>query len=130
MATQKQIDSFFRQYVVTALWSSTGDDDEPLDKQYSLEDIADEAQAKMRADCEKFIQANEQYINDDNLLRTSDSDTYGSAGHDFWLNRNGHGAGFWDGDWEESAGRNMDESSKSFGNCDLYLGDDGKLYLA
>jgi hypothetical protein len=23
------------------------------------------------------------------------------AGHDFWLTRNGHGAGFWDGDWPE-----------------------------
>lgn len=21
-------------------------------------------------------------------------------GHDFWLTRNGHGAGFWDGDWK------------------------------
>jgi|TARA_R110000744_G_scaffold366338_1_gene475354 hypothetical protein len=23
-------------------------------------------------------------------------------GHDFWLTRNGHGAGFWDGDWNDA----------------------------
>ena len=23
-------------------------------------------------------------------------------GHDFWLTRNGHGAGFWDGDWDDA----------------------------
>lgn len=23
------------------------------------------------------------------------------AGHDLWLTRNGHGAGFWDGDWRD-----------------------------
>jgi len=33
------------------------------------------------------------------------------AGHDFWLTRNGHGAGFWDGDWPET-GDALTEASK------------------
>ena len=42
------------------------------------------------------------------------------AGHDFWLTRNGHGAGFWDGDWKDSAGASLTEIAKSFGECNLY----------
>jgi len=50
------------------------------------------------------------------------------AGHDFWLTRNGHGAGFWDGDWSEDAGKYMTDTSKAFGEVDVYVGDDGLIY--
>ncbi len=50
------------------------------------------------------------------------------AGHDFWLTRCGHGAGFWDGDWPEPAASVLTEASKEFGNVDLYVGDDGQIY--
>jgi len=52
------------------------------------------------------------------------------AGHDFWLTRNGHGAGFWDGDWQEPAGAELSKASKAFGEINLYVSDDGKLYLS
>ncbi len=51
-----------------------------------------------------------------------------SAGLDFWLTRCGHGAGFWDGDWKEPHAAALDALSKQFGNVDLYVGDDGKIY--
>lgn len=50
------------------------------------------------------------------------------AGHDFWLTRSGHGAGFWDGDWPEPAASTLDKASKEFGNVDLYVGDDGQIH--
>ncbi len=46
------------------------------------------------------------------------------AGHDFWLNRNGHGAGFWDGDWPEPAATTLDAASKAFGEVNLMLDGD------
>lgn len=46
-------------------------------------------------------------------------------GHDFWLTRNNHGAGFWDGDWE--LGNELTELALRFGNVDVYL-HDGILY--
>jgi hypothetical protein len=52
------------------------------------------------------------------------------AGHDFWLTRCGHGAGFWDGDWPEPQATILDEAAKRFGNVDLYVGDDGAIYHA
>ena len=46
------------------------------------------------------------------------------AGHDFWLTRQGHGAGFWDGDWPEPAAAALTQESHRFGAFELYLGDD------
>lgn len=49
------------------------------------------------------------------------------AGHDFALTRNGHGAGFWDGDWPVY-GDLLTKASESFGEIDPYAGDDGLIY--
>jgi hypothetical protein len=51
------------------------------------------------------------------------------AAHDFWLTRNGHGAGFWDGDWPDEVGRKLTALSKEFGEQWHYVGDDGLIYL-
>jgi hypothetical protein len=52
------------------------------------------------------------------------------AGVDLWFTRNGHGAGFWDGtDWEEPAATLLTEAAKSMGECELYQGDDGLVYI-
>jgi hypothetical protein len=48
------------------------------------------------------------------------------AGHDLWLTRNGHGAGYWDGDLPEIIGEALTEAAKQAGNMDVYL-DDGVL---
>jgi len=36
---------------------------------------------------------------------------------DFWLTRNGHGAGFWDGGWDH--GDELAEIAHSFGECSV-----------
>lgn len=46
----------------------------------------------------------------------------------FWLTRCGHGCGFWDGDWSEPAATILTDAAHAFGNVDLYVGDDGKIY--
>jgi hypothetical protein len=50
------------------------------------------------------------------------------AGHDFWLTRNGHGCGYWDGDWPKGVAEGLDRLARSFGAFDLYLGDDGLIH--
>lgn len=107
---------FFEAYLVCALWSST-DGDDPLDKKYTVEDIAPETKAKMEADCKAFFKKNNRLFKGMNA----------NAGHDFWLTRNGHGAGFWDGSWEKH-GEKLIKESKAFGECDLYVSD-GKIYI-
>ena len=46
------------------------------------------------------------------------------AGHDFWLTRNHHGCGFWDGEWEEPQATELTEASKKFGEFGLYVHND------
>jgi hypothetical protein len=111
--------SFFTSYVSTALGTSDDDNGQPLDKNYGPTNIAPETLARMMDDCEAFQRKNRKD------LASIDA---GQAGHDFWLTRNGHGAGFWDGDYEETVGERLTKSSESFGTFDLYIGDDGQIY--
>jgi len=127
----RTLDLFTAAYVEAALWSSNDDSDVPLDKNYDVDDIADETLQRMIDDCKKF-QA-EQFPNGipghwSVRHYTGEYSLEAYAGHDFWLTRNGHGAGFWDGDWRKDIGRKLTDASKVFGQVDLYVGDDGKIY--
>lgn len=118
MVTTTALDEFTRSYIETALWSSVDENGEPLDGLFDMGDIAPETLARMVEDCRDFQQANGGDI-DDNP---------GRAGHDFWLTRNRHGAGFWDGDWPHEVGRRLTAMSHAYGSIDLYLGDDGLIH--
>ena len=112
-------DSFTRAYIECALWSSNGDDGEPLDREYNWTYLAEETLAKMIDDCTAFQR--------DNDLSDYPSE---NAGHDFWLTRNGHGAGFWENDFgTETQCRKLTDAAHAYGEANLYVGDDGKLYL-
>lgn len=102
----------------------------PMDENYSIEDLAPETLTKMIEDCTKFQADHGEIINEETCLNYgSDGDgPDGYAGHDFWLTRNGHGAGFWDGDWAEPAATRLTGAAKAFGEFNLYVGDDGKIY--
>jgi hypothetical protein len=121
--------SFIRQYVRTLLWSTTGDDDEPLEDSYGIAGIAPEAMAKIQDDCSKFYAAVESMGIDLDAEILTDDDATEQAAHDFWLTRNGHGAGFWDGDWSEAVEDKLTKLAESFGEAYPYVGDDGMIYL-
>jgi len=108
-------------YMATALWSSF---DEPLDPS----DISPETRAAMKRDCESFLDANFDDIFCDGAPSSQDGGVIGMAGHDFWLTRNGHGAGFWDGDWPEPHATRLTEASEAFGEFNLYVGKNGRVY--
>ena len=110
------MDVFTQAYVEAALWSSTYHN-EFLDANYGVSDIDDETLQKMMKDCEKFQESNLKDI-ESNLK---------VAGHDFWLTRNHHGAGFWDGDWEQPAADRLTNASHVFGEVNLYVSDN-KVY--
>ena len=114
-----QLDKFTLAYIEAALWSETDDDGEPLDAKYSIENISSETLREMRTDCERFQAANREHI---------PVGCEEQAGHDFWLTRNGHGAGFWDGDWIEPAASALDKAASAFGEFELYIGDDGQVW--
>lgn len=127
-----KLDKFTTAYIEAALWSSNDESDErggePLDKNYDASDLAPETLEKIKADCAKFQADNAELLTDDNCLTRLGADVQG--GHDFWLTRNGHGAGFWEtSDWEVKAGKALTDACRKFGECHLYVGDDGQIYL-
>lgn len=121
-----RLDTFTLAYIRCALWSSTDDQDKPMDR-YSVSCLSDELLTQMEADCAAFQAANGadmesgSYKDDPIGMRER-------AGADFWLTRNGHGCGFWDGDWREPQGEQLTVASTAFGTVDLYVGDDGRIY--
>lgn len=117
------VDAFTKAYIEAMLFSSTDnsrdDGGDPLDKNYSADDLSPEARAECERACASF-----QTENAADILGLEPQ-----AGHDFWLTRNGHGAGFWDGDWPEPEATRLTEASKKAGEVNPYVGDDGRIHL-
>lgn len=110
-------------YIECALWSTNDNADEtggePLDSNYDEGDLSQEAYKQMAADCDAFYEA---ALTVAEKLDASLPDT-ARMGHDFWLTRNEHGAGFWD----RGLGKLGDELTKlarDFGPADLYVADE------
>lgn len=124
LPSESEIEDFFRGYVAAALWSSH-DDRYEGDENLEGEDLAPETEKAMREDCAAFL--NENYM----LFREVQPDGYAqsmfSAGSDFWLSRCGHGAGYFDGGYGKNSDK-LQEIARTWGNIDLYVGDDGLVY--
>lgn len=119
----RDVDPFTLAYIECALWSSTDDDGDPLDAHYNWTHLADETLRKMIADCAKFQKEQSK----DLCVSVSQNATEG--GHCFWLSRNGHGSGFFDSEHFANDTRDkLQTAARNFGECDLYIGDDGKIY--
>lgn len=116
------LDEFTVQYLETALWSSTDfyNGDAPFDDNYGIEDFSNEALTAMVDDCNDFKSSNATLLDDANQDMSS-------SGHDFWLTRNGHGAGFWDRGLGK-IGTKLTEACKPYGSVYLWADVDGKVH--
>lgn len=132
---------FTNAYIECAIWSSTVEvaetktgrfvsDEweltrtEPMDSHYGADDLTPEAREQMAEDCRQFVSSNREL-----LSAAEDVDPiYGAdrAGHDFWLTRNGHGAGFWDRGLGATGDR-LTEAANAYGSADLYVDDSGSV---
>ena len=104
---------FYNAYLEAIDFTDTGDIGQPphgteLDVFYMREALID---------CLSFYQRIACYISDDRIEE---------AAHDFWFTRNGHGAGFWDGDWDDVLGNYGEKFTKiaeGYGETDVYFED-------
>lgn len=104
-------------YIECALWCG-GEEIEASDA--GINELAPSLSAQMQYDCHKFMAQASELIGGTH---------FSQAGHDFWLTRNGHGAGFWDRPeiWGDNA-QKLTEIAQKFGEVNLYIGDDGLIY--
>lgn len=125
------IDTMTRHYVVCAIWSSLGDDGEPLDDVCDPDDLSPGAWAKARGDCADFAMQARHLLADLPLSYGAHPDAgsvWAAAGHDFWLTRNGHGAGFWDRGLDD-VGDQLTRIAEGYGEAYAYIGGDAMIHF-
>lgn len=109
--------SFTQAYIEAALWSSSDEHGTPLDRLDTELDA--DARERMELDAADFWTSNAELWEG-----TEMSDE--QAGHDFWLTRNRHGAGFWDRGLGP-IGKELTGRAHAFGEADLYVTDTGDI---
>jgi len=151
--TQEQLNSILKGYIDAALWTEEDilkdqlseidfnkdeDDDEiekiiqlhnslnrkPIDN-FTREDIDDNSLIDAYADIKKFVELAgkepfEYALEELGLER---------IGHDIWLTRNRHGAGFFDHSFDDDIELSLMNAAQKLGEKSLYVGDDMRLYF-
>jgi hypothetical protein len=104
---------FMDGYLAAALWSSFDEAENPLDDKYSTEHLSEHAIRTSVKESVDFIKAN-----------AKDMEASGAPpeqhGHDFWLTRNGHGAGFWDRGYG-AVGDRLSEAARPYGEVNIFV---------
>jgi hypothetical protein len=120
-----QLDSFTRAYIEAMFFTDANCDSEEL-ADASFTELAPDALKSIVEDCSDFQESFADLLR---FAYTFGAYNESSAGHDFWLTRNGHGAGFWDRGLDD-VGDKLTEMAHPYGEVSLYRGDDGLIYLA
>jgi hypothetical protein len=121
IATHSDLD----KYIETALSSSTDTvDGKDIWLDCGDYELSQAARLEMNLDITAFW----ALIRSDEPLFEHTEVVNGNVAHDFWLTRNGHGVGFWDGDYPECGDR-LCELTKKFGECNLYISDAGEIEI-
>lgn len=112
-----------QHYIVCALFADTPDESR-TDPAWSVSNIAPESR-------DKVVETVNRWIDDNKELLAQLPETFGpdNVGHNLWLTRNGHGVGFWDRGLGDP-GDQLSTEAEALGECDLYLGDDGRLWFS
>lgn len=85
------LDTMFAAYKEAIDFTECGDAEQP---EHGAE-LTAYHKSRSYLDCRQFYWAVTENISRTSLLDTVEID-WAQAGHDLWLTRNGHGAGFWD----------------------------------
>ena len=122
---EHDIDEILASYFEAALWTDEDRLAEEVGEEaahgFGIFDFSEETRTKAKEDITRFMEKAGQYLTEitDEMI-----------GHDFWLTRNRHGAGFGDRkelDWEISD--KIRKICHEFHEISVIVGDDGKLYL-
>lgn len=103
MLKDTEVRAFVSGYIEAMRWADLADED--------AADFSKEADERIEDECRAFLWRTAPYLR---ILKVDD--VWGRAGHNFYLTRQGHGAGFWDspevwGPYEDQ----FTEIARSFG---------------
>lgn len=119
-----KIDKILLGYLEAALWT---EEENILDEdgvQIDIDMVSEATKAEIIKDIEKFLElAGETAINE--ALNINDEDF---LGHDIWLTRNGHGAGFFDRDYSDDIEKMLTAAAHEIGEKHLFVQDGEILF--
>lgn len=120
------LDEFARAYVEAMFFTNcdSGDERENLANELGVERLTRASVAQIKKDCDEFQTDAAAEIKA--TLAHGERDLAGIA-HDFWLTRQHHGAGFWEGEsrgYPGEIGDELDRIAKGFGEVypEIYRG--------
>jgi len=112
------IDDIVKSYLETAFWST--EEQENGLKEKSIADVDRMSVQGAKKDVIDFLRQAETQAPDE--LQSYDAE---ALGHNLWLSRNGHGAGFFDDNNDK-----LQDIARNMKGVDMYVGDDGKVYIS
>lgn len=114
---------FTAAYWSCAFWTGVHREDGELDHDFDVDDLNTSTREEGDGDCLDFVRANWSDLSSHQLTAGG----AGGAGHDFWLTRNRHGAGFWDGDYPNDVGTRLTDAAHVYGEVDLSVDAEGNV---
>lgn len=139
---QNEINGILKGYIEAALWTEEERLNDDLDNDIELQkindiigklnnksflsftkdDITDNSLIKAYTDIKKFLASA-----GDSVIEAITYNGLEQLGHDIWLTRNRHGAGFFDHSYDDDVEKQLTSSAQSLGEVDLYINDDYQL---
>ena len=121
------LDSFTLGYIQALFfYAPDNDDSTQIGEGVSFYELPLATKKTITEECAEFQKMNKKPLAI--AFETCETYTPGQAGIDFLLTRNNHGAGYWDRHLGE-IGITLADACDTWGQTDLYEGDDGLLYL-
>lgn len=124
LPTIQEAVNFTAGYVNAMVWANSYFEDEDEHSTLTSADLPDEVRRELETAAYDFLEQPDavRLIRSAKLL--SSGYTFASAGHDFALTRNGHGAGFWDRGLGD-VGVQLTEMAHAYGDSAILVNADG-----
>ena len=117
----KNIQKIIDSYLECALWTNEEElKEQDSDTDLNINNFEEDSLIKTYLDIKKFLKIVGFAV--DNIDETD-------IGHDLWLTRNGHGAGFFDRGYEEEREDVLVKAARSLGSVNILINDEGKLFI-
>lgn len=129
------LDDVYDGFRIAMLWATNDDNGDPLDSNYSRDDLAPEALIAIEKLCDGFIAANKEnciiyFENMEHVRHRGEGTAWDYFGHDLFLSSNGHGAGFFDRqDVPKEVRDELQDAARGLGETNAYVGDDGQIHI-
>ena len=113
------IQEILKHYLICAIWSTNQEDGSPFDNDFEISDFSETAKKQALLDIESFVKKAGSLLN---------GITDEQIGHDIWLTRNRHGAGFWDRDFiNKEIGEKLTDIAHELGETSITISDSNEL---